>query len=209
MRSLVSVLFFLAANRSYISASKDVAGHSHTAIAVAAPSESISLPVTRKGHNSSVTTTAHIYTNTTAESMNCSASWNAWLESSLDAGFNLSTFTTTYTYHNMTAQLTTLCDGHPRIVGGLTTTATGTNSTLTSTAMNFTTPPPKCEPVATDCSSLYEQRWILPCTHTKGLDCGQCNIWGGSVSRPSIHTSSNKTLTSSKGSIDILPSHPT
>ena len=69
--------------------------------------------------------------------------------------WNSTTFASTYTYHNITASMTTACDGHPRIVGDLTTLATGTNVTMvtlgTTTAFNKTTPACVLEP--SDCTS--------------------------------------------------------
>ena len=117
--------------------------------------------------------------------LDCSASWNAWFSGSIYAEITyVSTYTTTYTYHNISAELTTLCDGHPRIVGGqngLTTLATGTNSSVTSATRNYTAPTPTCKPASTDCSALWNTYRTSPCTRTQDSDCGPCSIWGGTV----------------------------
>lgn len=138
----------------------------------------------------------------------CSASWNDWLIlSQSEMVGNMSTFSTTWTYYNMTAQVTTLCDGHPRIVGGsngLTTTATGTSSALTVQYVHPTTtfsiPPPKCLPPPAERTSL-SQYWGVMVPNTTGTPlfetassflpsvftgtpgaCGPCSIYGGRVS---------------------------
>ena len=135
------------------------------------------------GNNTASIGTGTILSNTTA-TMNCSASWNSWYNASIWNTFNnVRTYTKTYTYHNITASTTVACDGHTRIVGDLTTTATGTNSTLTSAPRPFTNVKPTCEPAAADCSSLWDMYYEFPCTQTKGLSCGPCHIEGGTVSR--------------------------
>ena len=132
-------------------------------------------------------------------SMNCSASWNEWLLSQNAFSFGWTSSYTTFTYHNMTAPTTTLCDGHPRIVGGsnaLVTTATGTTSTMTSEQKSngdFTVPTPICMPPEVDQTALHDI-WQLWVPHTKperfqsftfsttSSGCGDCSIWGGTVS---------------------------
>ena len=97
--------------------------------------------------------------------------------------------TSTYTYHNITASMTTACDGHPRVVGDLTTLATGTSSSLTTSEYlagpNFTKPTPSCTMAPPDCAQVtaeYEvARTNSYCSNTQDLDCGKCTINGGTV----------------------------
>lgn len=138
---------------------------------------------------------------------NCSESWSSWLEASIQ--FSLGTyisFTSTRTYHNMTAKTTKLCDGHTRIVGGLdglTTTATGTMTFFTfglsTYSGRFTPPTPTCIPPPADRTNIFSGFFVwVP--RTRGYDksqypstlpsslqatgqiCGHCSIFGGTVS---------------------------
>lgn len=65
---------------------------------------------------------------------NCSWSWSSWDRAQRSAeSFTSDVMVTTYTYHNLSASTTIGCDDITRIVGDLTTVATGTNvSTTTS-----------------------------------------------------------------------------
>lgn len=127
--------------------------------------------------------------NASTSSWNCSQSWSYYGVQLNGVSFsNLLTFTSTYTYHNITASTEVLCDGHPRIVGGLTTIATGTNTTITSKPRPFTMPMPTCRPLPQECASLEGMYGVVPCnqTGTGGVrntkQCGQCSIFGGTVS---------------------------
>ena len=175
---------------------------------------------------------ATLSTYTASTSMNCSASWMAWLTSSQNFRFGtFSTFYTTWTYHNMTAKVTTLCDGHPRIVGGingLTTTATGTTSVQTISQLdhagNFTVPTPKCVPPQSDVSSIFSIADIIvpnttpynavnfnttPTMSTTATrtTCGPCSIFGGTVSTMHESPKLEFPLIGQQGAITILPSH--
>lgn len=169
-------------------------------------------------------TTSHFATSTCKNS--CVATWNDYMSSLVEVSlnnFSYTSFISTYTYHNMTAQLTTACDGHPRIVGDLTTTATGTNSTLTSTSAtgNFTKPTPSCVLAPSDCTSFYgmygSTQMSKYCTNTKDLDCGQCTINGGTVQliyfpqTATLNTSQNlcPTASISPGTGTLCPLGPT
>lgn len=115
----------------------------------------------------------------------CYDRWMSWFNSSYDQLGEWTTFVSTYTYHNITAAVTTACDGHPRIVGGtdgLTTTATGTNSTLTSMPKNFTVPTPICTVPPSECTGSLLAWTLCSGTSTQTSDCGPCSIWGGTVS---------------------------
>lgn len=117
----------------------------------------------------------------------CGDVWLSWLNSSTRFHPSWTSTVVTYTYHNITAQTTTLCDGHPRIIGGvdaLTTVATGTSSSLTEAPQNFTQPTPTCKLQAAECTgdlAEYELCSGGPATTTTSLDCGVCSIWGGTV----------------------------
>ncbi|KAK4547414.1 hypothetical protein LTR36_001070 [Oleoguttula mirabilis] len=72
------------------------------------------------GNDQTITATGTVGKITIA-SMSCSASWNVWRNSSNWLEFDdLSTYMT-YTYHNITAPVTTLCEGTGRLVGDLVT----------------------------------------------------------------------------------------
>jgi len=120
----------------------------------------------------------------------CAATWNQYFSSLEDASihaFGYVSYQSTYTYHNMTAQITTACDGHPRIVGDLTTTATGIGTVLTSmtTNGNFSGTRPSCTLAPSECVSFiveYGSTMVSSyCTNTKAADCGKCTINAGTV----------------------------
>ena len=165
--------------------------------------------------NATITSTASV-TGTAAH--NCSWTWDQWLGSSLDAQFDSINITSTYTYHNITASLTTQCDGMPRVVGDFTTIATGTNTTLTQTTTNYTKPSPTCTPDPVDCADINAGYGTYPCPRpTTGVvsSCGQCSIWGGTVDLlyfPTTATTSHNLCpdpTVSPGTATICPLGPT
>lgn len=168
------------------------------------PSESghdLSSPKRNNVSSAAITTSRETMSPT---SMNCSASWDDWLSSAHSFSYGWATSFATFTYHNLTASVTTLCDGHPRIVGGrdgLKTTATGTTSTSTifpSHGHNYNKTTPICTPVPRDQTLIHDywQVWV-PQTEThysyafqnssstsssvQSQDCGVCTIWGGTV----------------------------
>lgn len=119
----------------------------------------------------------------------CAKSWLTWLSNSMDLmDLGYSTWMSTYTYHNITASVTTLCDGHPRIVGGrdaLTTVATGSGTTITSAMRNFTVPSPTCMIPASECTGTLDyytsyESYSL-CSGGPNKKCGPCTIQGGTV----------------------------
>lgn len=141
------------------------------------------------------------------KTMNCSASWSSWLNRSILFSLGqYATFHSTRTYYNMTAEVTTFCDGHTRIVGGidgLTTTATGTTIFLTSGQStptgDFTASTPTCLPGPADRTNIFDGFFVwVPRTEpyiksqhpstlpsslvAHGRICGHCSIFGGTVS---------------------------
>lgn len=84
------------------------------------------------------------------------------------------------------------CDNITRIVGDLTTTATGTNVTVfenSTTITTFNRPTPTCSLAIEDCLSLFafddqEERfkYCTPPTTSREQVCGPCGIVGGTVS---------------------------
>jgi len=127
---------------------------------------------------------------------NCSWSWSSWTSASFQYHMSHSeqvNITTTYTTHNLTASTTVKCDNITRIIGDLTTTATGTTSSVISTyeyPSNYTEPPPTCTPPAKDCFDLLI--WNPVTSRTIPLECarpttsvqeicGPCGIVGGTI----------------------------
>jgi len=134
----------------------------------------------RETTNSTTTTIA----STGSTQQNCSWSWSSWNRAQHSAELYTSTLvTSTYTYHNITASTSVGCDGIVRIVGDLSTLATGTNVSTSYTyyATNVSTvATPTCTPTREDCKSLM--RLIPdgpPCSLSGEEDCGRCSIYGG------------------------------
>ena len=98
------------------------------------------------------------------------------------------TYTTT---RNFTATVTTLCDGHPRVVGSLTPTHTGTNSTIyTVPAITSAIPSPTCMVAAEEYTSYLEDPWSSAYnapnfTMTVSLDSALTAMVTGSGAGPS------------------------
>ena len=105
MRSVFALTLLLAAAPSCVHANGGQDG-SHKILDATAPSRTLSYATTSRTQNLSTAATGHTYTGTAASSLNCSASWDAWMSSNFSY-YELSTFYSTYTYHNITAQITT------------------------------------------------------------------------------------------------------
>nr|POE93677.1 hypothetical protein CFP56_19689 [Quercus suber] len=104
----------------------------------------------------------------------CNSNWQAYITSSIDYAGEVSILaTSSWTYHNLSAQLTTLCDGDPRVVGALTTLATGTNSSVYYQFQNYTAPTPTCSINPSDCADLnaaYSQAYNDTAMSSSSLD---------------------------------------
>ncbi|KAK4553309.1 hypothetical protein LTR86_009609 [Recurvomyces mirabilis] len=72
-------------------------------------------------------------------------------------GFGGHNVTTTYQATQFAASTTQLCDGHNRIIGTLTPTASSTFTTVDYAFMNYTGPPPSCTIAPSDCTSMWDQ----------------------------------------------------
>jgi hypothetical protein len=105
--------------------------------------------------------------------------------------------TTLLPWTSYTASITTLCDGHKRVVGHPTAVTSGHSTTVANGYTIYTTQPPSCSISQTDCSRLITEyqssslAWngdndypISPACSVTDMNadvCGECHVVGGSV----------------------------
>ncbi|KAK3669992.1 hypothetical protein LTR78_010164 [Recurvomyces mirabilis] len=87
----------------------------------------------------------------------CNSEWSNYTYLASSGGFGGHNVTSTYLATQFTASTTQLCDGHNRIIGTLTPTASSTFTTVDYAFLNYTGPPPSCTIAPPDCTSMWDQ----------------------------------------------------